>query len=184
MKKSLNDVTLFCTTESPNGTNQLILVDNNTNEIIDSLDNALFGATCEKLGANRGVYAETAGGYAGQIHGAAYIGYDNDVWHVSNLETYECECELCEEHGYEESPCEIKDWNMIEFMDNTYDGEKLYWVEPYALENLAANSPVQDGTERIFEFLSQYIVAEDLLEDNIAPNEMQRAYMLANALSS
>lgn len=180
MKKlRIESVTLFCDYMSSNGTSSLYLVNTTTNEVIDSLDEAIFGAQSE-LGANHGVYAETCGGYAGQIHGAAYLDYDGEsIMHTSNLEPYECECEECETKGYEESSCHQKDFSMIEYMDESYDGEKLYWVEFYALQRLAADSPVQEGFKRIYDFLAQYINSEDLI-DSLEPNEMQKVYMLGS----
>ena len=181
-KLSIKDVELFCDYMGPNGTSTLYIVNKQTNEVIDSLEEALFGAT-SKFGANSGVYAETCGGYAGQIHGAAYLSYDEDgVMYTSNLLPYECECEECEEKGYEDSKCEWKDWDMIEYMDNVYDGEKLYWVEWYALDRLSACTPVEpNGMGRILKFLGQYVDCNELIEA-LEPSEMQKHYMLCDAM--
>lgn len=175
MKHSIKNITLFCTENAPNGTNDLLIV-NERHEVIDCLENALFGAT-SKLGANNGVYAETAGGYAGQIHSAFYLNYEGDkIMSVSNLQPYELD-----EEELQDCP-ERDEWSMIDFMDNCYDGDKLYIVEYYALERLSASSPIcENGFERVFNFLSKHIDQDEIIEE-LEPSEMQKVHMLSHAL--
>lgn len=105
-------------------------------EVIECLDSAVDENVFQK-GYGHGLYYETCGGYACQIHGAAYLSYEADsVMLASNLEPYDCECEECETMGYEKSECCQKDWSMIDYMDECYDGLKLYWIDmDHALEN-------------------------------------------------
>ena len=112
-KYNIKDVTLFTDESLPNGTSTLYLVDQ-SGDVIDSLEEALFGAHTA-YGANHGVYYETCGGYAGQIHTAAFLNYEcNRVMYVSNLEQFDCNCDECQEKGYEASICECKDWTAID----------------------------------------------------------------------
>lgn len=152
---------LFVTENAPNGTNDLVIVCDG--EVKAVLDEALFGATT-RIGLASGVYAETAGGYAGQIHGATYIGYDGEIWTECNLNPYEADAEELE-------GCpEREDWSMIDYMDNMAEnGEitKLYWIDEHRIEEYVASSPVHDGLERVKEFLLENVdieTLEDLFE--------------------
>lgn len=156
---------LFITEEKPNGTSDLLLV-NEFDEVEAVIEDAVFGAisSCIRNGFGTSVYAETCGGYANQIHGAAYLQYSGqNILRTSNLEPYECECELCEEHGYEKSPCEMKDWSMIEYMDECYDGGKLYWIDLDAVFHYMTLSPVHSKLDRYKELL-KYFTKNELKE--------------------
>lgn len=166
----LKEYTLFITEPFKNKSDLLIVVDY---EIIAFLPNCIMRPFRDGFGANKGVYAETSGGYAGQIHGAAYLS-DGSVMYASNLEPYECDCDECSEKGYEDSTCKQKDWSQIEYMDSFCD--KLYWIDDHMLGHYTGKKHTQ-----VLKFLAKHIDAE-ILQENFAPTPKQINAMLGDAV--